>query len=155
MNEISLSKKAYEELKEKLKAMKGVKRKELSKAIGEAREHGDLKENSAYHEAKKEQGLNEARIVEMEEQLQNAHIIDRQKGPKDKVVLGATVKLRNLDSKEEMEYTIVSELESDIFQNKISNSSPLGSTIINQKVNSIVKFEAPMGLVRYKILKIS
>ena len=155
MNEISLSKKAYEELKEKLKAMKGVKRKELSKAIGEAREHGDLKENSAYHEAKKEQGLNEMRIAELEKELRNVQIVDDKNIPKDRVAVGLTVKLKDLDSKELRECTLVSELEADIFQNKISTSSPLGDVLLHCKVNDTVEFEAPRGTIRYKILKIS
>jgi len=155
MSDTFLSKKAYKDLNEKLKHMKGVKRMELSKTIGEAREHGDLKENSAYHEAKKEQGLNEARILELEGKLRDAQIIDDKNIPKDKVITGSTVKLKDLKSKEELEYTIVSELEADIFQNKISTSSPLGSALLDHKLNDTIKFEAPRGIVRYKILKIS
>ncbi len=150
-----LSKKAYKELSEKLKHMKGVLRKELRKTIGEAREHGDLKENSAYHEAKKEQGLNEMRIAELEEKLRDVKIIDDKNIPKDKVVVGLTVKLKDLDSKELRECTLVSELEADVFQNKISTSSPLGDVLLHCKVNDTVEFEAPRGTVRYKILKIS
>jgi len=155
MSDTYLSKKAYKELNEKLKHMKGVKRKEIRKAIGEAREHGDLKENSAYHEAKKEHGLNEMRIAELEEKLRDVQIVDDKNIPKDRVVVGLTVKLKDLDSKEELEYTVVSELEADIFQNKISTSSPLGDVLLHCKVNDTVEFEAPKGIVRYKILKIS
>ncbi|MEE8638697.1 MAG: transcription elongation factor GreA [Candidatus Margulisiibacteriota bacterium] len=154
MSDTYLSKKAYDELNEKLKYMKSVKRREISRAIGEAREHGDLKENSAYHEAKKEQGLNEMRIAELEEKLRNAQIIKDKNIPKGKVVMGSIVSLKDLTSKGKLEYTIVSELEADIFQNKISTSSPLGSTLLNRKVNDVVEFEAPKGIMRYKILKI-
>jgi len=155
MSDTYLSKKAYEKLNEKLKYMKSVKRREISKAIGEAREHGDLKENSAYHEAKKEQGLNEMRIAELEEKLRNVRIIDDKNIPKDKVVIGSTVKLKDLDSREKLEYTIVSELEADIFQNKISTSSPVGGALLNRKKNDVIEIEVPKGMVRYKILNIS
>ncbi len=152
---MDLSKKAYKELSEKLKHMKSVLRKELRKAVGEAREHGDLKENSAYHEAKKEQGLNEMRITELEEKLRDVNIIDDKDISKDRVKIGLTVKLKDLDSKELRECTLVSELEADVFQNKISTSSPLGDVLLHCKVNDTVEFEAPRGTVRYKILKIS
>ncbi len=149
-----LSPKAYKELNEKLQHMKIVRRKELSKAVGEAREHGDLRENSAYHEAKKEQGLNEMRIRELEASLAGAEVVER-KTPKDTVDFGSKVKLKNLDNDRIVEYTLVSELEADIFENKISTDSPLGDALFGEKVNSVIEFQAPKGMVKYKILKIS
>jgi len=154
MSDTYLSRKAYEEFKEKLKYLKTVKRRGIAKAIGEAREHGDLKENSAYHEAKKEQSLNEARIADLEEKLRNVRIIDDKNIPKDRVAMGSTVKLKDLESKTQSGYTIVSELEADIFQNKISTASPLGSALLNGKKNDVVEIEVPRGIVRYKILDI-
>ena len=155
MSDTCLSQKAFDELKEKLKYMKVVKRKEIAKSIGTAIEQGDLKENAGYHEAKKDQSLNEARIKMLEEDLRNVKIIDNKNIPKDKVKIGLTVKLKNLDQKETLEYTIVSEPEADIFQNKISPSSPLGSALLGCKEGELVEFEAPSGLKKYKILKIS
>lgn len=149
-----LSPKAFKELTEKLAYMKSVRRKELSKAVGEARDHGDLKENSAYHEAKKEQGLNEMRIRELEANLVGVEIVDKKKST-DKVDIGSTVKIKNLGNDRIVEYTLVSELEADIFENKISTDSPLGEALLYEKLNSVIEFEAPKGMVKYKILKIS
>jgi transcription elongation factor GreA len=150
-----MTKKAYEEFQEKLKYLKTVRRKEIAKAVGEAREHGDLKENSAYHEAKQEQGLNEARIRELEEKLNNVQVVDENAGPKDIVRLGSTVRLKDMKSGYEMEYTIVSELEADIFQNKISTSSPVGEALIGCKKGEVIEVEVPAGTVKYEILSIN
>jgi len=155
MGRNTISQKKYDELKKQLDQMKGPRRRALAQAVGEAREHGDLKENSAYHEAKKDQGLNEAKIRNLEASLDNVRIGKEQKGPKTSVVMGAKVLLEKVDTKEKFEYTIVSEVEADIFENKISTDSPLGSTLYGEKVKAIVEFEAPMGIVKYKILKIS
>lgn len=150
-----MNRKTYEELEEKLKYLKGVKRKELAKAIGEAREHGDLKENSAYHEAKNDQGLNEAKIRDLEAKLRNAQIVEEKDIKKDQVRLGLTVSLKEVKSGDEVTYKLVSESEADIFENKISADSPLGGALLGNKVNDVVEFEAPLGLMKYKILKIS
>ena len=150
-----MGRKAYEEFKEKLKHLKGVKRKELSKAVGEARDHGDRKENSAYHEAKKDQGLNEAKIRDLEARLENMQVVEDGDINKDQVRLGLTVKLKELKSGDEVEYKVVSELEADIFENKISATSPLGDALLGHKLNEVVEFEAPLGTMKYKILKIS
>ena len=150
-----LSSEAFEELKAKLAVLKGVKRKELAKTVGEAREGGDLKENSGYHEAKKEQGLNEAKIRDLEEKLNSATVVDTKNQPKDRVGLGSKVKIKDLETGKEVEYTIVSEMEADIFEDKISNESPLGSALAGAKVGEVVAVEAPRGMVKYKILKIS
>ena len=155
MSNKQLSKKAHKELSEKLKYLKGVKRKAISKAIGEASAHGDLKENSSYHEAKKDQGLNEMRIAELERNLSNVKIISDKAVSKDSVVMSSKVKIKNMKTKDVLEYTIVSEGEADIFEYKISDSSPLGVALLNHEVNDIVEFIAPVGVMKYKIVKIS
>lgn len=155
MSDTYLSRKAYEEFKEKLDHLKTVKRRGIAKAIGEAREHGDLRENAGYHEAKKEQSLNEARIAELEEKLHQVLIIDDKNITKDSVVIGSKVKLKNLESKKTLEYTVVSELEADIFQKKISVTTPLGNALLGGKVKDVIDVNAPIGIIRYKILDIS
>jgi transcription elongation factor GreA len=155
MSNYTLSKKAYEELKSKLDDLKNVKRKAIVKAIQEAREHGDLKENSAYHEAKKEQSLNESKIAQLEEKLSMAEVVDDRKTAYSEAVAGATVKIKDLKTKETLTFTLVSDLEANILENKISTSVPLGKALLYHKVNETVEFEAPLGTIKYKILKIS
>lgn len=132
-----------------LKAKRGV----ISKTIGEAREHGDLKENSAYHEAKKDQGLNEMRIKELEEKLKSA-VVSEEKGAAGEIALGSTVKLKALDNNDEFEYTLVSEMEADILENKISPASPVGDALLGQKAGDLVEVQTPRGWVKYKVLEV-
>jgi transcription elongation factor GreA len=149
-----MTKENYEKIKEKLVELKK-RRTVISKTIGEAREHGDLKENSAYHAAKEEQGLNEMRIREFEAKLENATIADQsQLGKSDAVTLGSKVRLKALDTGKEVEYTLVSEEEADPLEDKISTESPIGGAIVNEKAGAVVAVETPRGLVKYKILGI-
>ena len=151
---MQMNRKAYEEFSQKLKVLKTVKRGEISKAIGEAREHGDLKENAAYHEAKKDQSLNEMMIKDLEEKLTDVDVVDDDGKPKDHVSMGCTVKLKDLGNNSTRECIIVSELEADVFENKISVDSPLGNAIINCKVKDVCEVEAPRGIIKYQILEI-
>lgn len=150
-----LSHEGYEKLRKQLHNLKTVKRRELSKAIGKAREHGDISENADYDAAKEAQGMNEKRIAELEGKLANAEILDDTHMAKDEALIGATVKLKDLDSGEELEYTLVSELESDFSQGKISVTSPVGQGLLGHKVKETVEITVPAGVLRYKILKIS
>lgn len=155
MNEIYLTKAGYQKLIEDLETLKNVKRRKLSKAIGEARAHGDIGENAEYDAAKEEQALNEKRIAELEEILSRALIIDNEDIPCDEVFIGATVRLANLDSGEELEYTLVSAEEADYSQGKISIVSPVGSALLNHKEGDSVEIKTPAGVFRYKIIAIS
>jgi transcription elongation factor GreA len=155
MAEVYLTKKGYEKLSEELEYLKNVRRREISKAIGIAREHGDLSENAEYDAAKDAQGHNEKRISELEEKLSRVRIIEDQDIPHGEVLIGATVKLKDLDNGEELEYTLVSEEESDYEQNKISITSPVGLGLLSHKENEEVDIKVPAGVLRYKILKIS
>ena len=155
MNGTFLTKKGYQKLAEELEHLKNVKRKQLSKAVGEARSHGDISENAEYDAAKEAQALNEKRIAELEQKLAGARILEDEGIKSDEVLIGATVKLKDLDTDEELEYTLVSEIEADYSQNKISVSSPVGSGLLNHKVNEKVEIKIPAGTLRYKILKIS
>jgi len=155
MNEIYLTRAGYQKLMGELEALKTVQRRKFSKAIGEARAHGDIGENAEYDAAKEAQAHNEKKISELEEKLSRARIIDDEDIPKDRVLVGATVKLKDLDSEEEIEYTLVSEEEADYSQGKISTSSPVGGSLLNHKVNDIVEIKIPAGVLKYKIIAIS
>ena len=150
-----LTPEGYEKLRKKLKFLATTKRRELAKAVGKAREHGDISENAEYDAAKEAQGLNEKRVAELEAKLANAEILDDTNIPKDEALIGATVKMKDVDSGEELQYTLVSELEADYSQGKISVDSPIGKGLLGHKKNEIVKIEVPAGILKYKILKIS
>lgn len=155
MGEIYLTRKGYQKLAEELEYLKTLKRREISMAIGKAREHGDISENADYDAAKDDQGMNEKRIAELEAKIAGARIIDDEGFSNDEVLIGATVLLKDLDTQEEFEYTLVSEVEADYSQNKISITSPVGAGLINRKENETVEIKIPAGTLRYKILKIS
>ena len=120
MGDIYLTQKGYQKLVEELEFLKTVKRREISKAIGKAREHGDISENADYDAARDAQALNERRIMELEAKIASARIIDNENISNDEVLIGATVILKDLETLEELEYTLVSEVEADYSQNKIS-----------------------------------
>ncbi|NQU94685.1 MAG: transcription elongation factor GreA [Candidatus Omnitrophica bacterium] len=150
-----LTPEGYEKLRKKLETLKTTKRRKLSKAIGEARAHGDISENAEYDAAKDAQGMNEKRIAELEGKLASSQILDDTKIAKDEALIGATVKLKDMDSGEELEYMLVAELEADFAQNKISVTSPVGKGLLGHKVKEIVEIQVPAGTLKYKILKIS
>lgn len=155
MDEIYLTKDGHKKLLEELEYLKTTKRRELSKAVGEARAHGDISENAEYDAAKEAQALNEKRIAELEDKLSRGRILDDENIPKDEVLIGATVKLKDLSTEEELEYTLVSELEADYAQGKISVACPVGQGLLGYKENEIVEIKTPAGTLRYNILKIS
>ena len=152
--DIYLTQEGYEKLVNDLEYLKTVKRRMLSKAIGEARSHGDISENAEYDAAKDAQGHNEKQIAELEDKLARVRILDKNI-PKDEVLIGATVKLKDMDTLEELEYTLVSELEADYNQNKISINSPVGGGLLGHKENEIVEIKIPAGILKYKIIRIS
>lgn len=154
MGDVYLTKEGFQKLAEELEYLKTTKRRQISKAIGEARSHGDISENAEYDAAKDAQGMNEKKIAELEDKLSRAQILDDSIS-KDEVLIGATVKLKDLDTEEELEYTLVSEEEADYAQNKISVTSPVGSALMNLKENAEVEIKIPAGKLRYKILQIS
>jgi transcription elongation factor GreA len=150
-----MTKENYKKLQERLDYLKGVRRQEISKAVGEAREGGDLRENSAYHAAKEEQGLNEMKIRDLEQQLASAVVTSSQPQEKGgKVRLGSTVKIVAQDTEDEFEYTIVHESEADIFENKISTESPIGGSLLGHVKGDVVEVEIPRGEVKFKIVGI-
>ena len=139
-------------LKSELEHLKRVKRPAIVKAISEAREHGDLKENAEYHAAREQQGFCEGRIQEIESKLADAVVIDISNIPQgDKVIFGVTVTIVNCDTDEEMRYKIVGEDEADIKDSKISVTSPIARSLIGKMVGDIVSVQTPSGIVEYEI----
>jgi len=154
MADLYLTKAGHQKLVEELGYLKTTKRKALSKAIGEARAHGDISENAEYDAAKDAQGMNEKRIAELEQKLSSARLLDDNM-TSDEVLIGARVRLKDLATGEELEYVLVSGEEADYEQGKISISSPIGSGLLNHKLNATVEIKIPTGVLKYKILKIS
>lgn len=142
---------------EELNNLKIVKRKEVAQKIKEAREQGDLSENAEYDAAKDEQRDIEARIEELENILKNAEIGEvEEEGDPQTVVVGVSVKVLDIEMQEEIEYAIVGSQESDALNGKISNESPLGRALVENraKVGDIVDAETPAGVFQYKVLEI-
>ncbi|MFH1440617.1 MAG: transcription elongation factor GreA [Candidatus Omnitrophota bacterium] len=150
-----LTQEGYEKLIKELDELKTVRRRNISKDIERARGFGDISENAEYDAAKEAQAHNEKKIMELEFKLSQARIIENEKISKDEVLIGAKVKLLDMDTSEELEYTLVSEMESDYEQRKIAVASPVGRGLLNHKVNEVVEIKIPAGVLKYKILKIS
>ena len=155
MGDVYLTREGHEKLSKELEYLKTTKRRELSRAIGAARAHGDISENAEYDAAKDAQGMNEKKIAELEDKLARGRILDDEDMPKDQVLLGATVTLEDLDTEEQFDYMLVSEEEADYAQGKISVTSPVGQALVGHKINSVVQIKVPAGIIKYKILKIS
>ena len=143
------------QLEEKLNYLKTVKRPEVVKKIGAAREFGDLSENSEYDAAKDEQALVERQIAEIEDTLLNGIVINKSDIDTSKVSLGTKVKLYDEEFDEEVEYKIVGSDESDPKAGLISNESPVGAALLGHKKGEMVVVSTPNGEVRYKILDIA
>ena len=140
---------------EELESRRTIVAAEISERLKEARALGDLSENSEYDDAKNEQAENEMLIMEIEATLKNARVIDEDEIDKSKVTLGAKVRIRDEETREEIDYILVSNKEEDIFSHRISSDSPLGAAISGKKRNQVVDVHTPMGVLRYKIMKIS
>jgi transcription elongation factor GreA len=131
-----------------------VERPDVIKAIAEARAHGDLSENAEYEAAKDRQGFVEGRISDLEHKLAHADVIDPKTVNTDSAVFGCTVVLENLDTEEEVAYQLVGPDESDVFQGRISVSSPLGRAIVGRKVGDELVVQAPGGKREYEVIDI-
>lgn len=153
--ETILTAEGLEKLKEELAQRKGAIREEIVERLKEARAQGDLSENSEYDQAKEDQGKNEGRIIELEQMIKTATIIDDSASKAAGIVsLGTTVVLKDMETGEEETYTIVGTTEADPFENRISNESPVGSAILGKKVHSTVIAKTPAGELSYKIMEI-
>ena len=153
--ETILTAEGLEKLKDELAQRKGVIREEIVERLKEARAQGDLSENSEYDQAKEDQGKNEGRIIELEQMIKTATIIDDSASKDAGVVsLGSTVILEDMETGEQETYTIVGTTEADPFENRISNESPVGKALIGRKVNDVVDVETQAGILKYKVLEI-
>ncbi|MBS9783441.1 MAG: transcription elongation factor GreA [Pasteurella sp.] len=155
MQQIPMTVRGAELLKKELEHLKNVRRPEIIKAIAEAREHGDLKENAEYHAAREQQGFCEGRIQEIEGKLGVAQIIDVTTIPNNgKVIFGATVELVNVETDEEVRYKIVGDDEADIKQQLISVNSPIARGLIGKELDDSVTIQTPGGNVEFDIIGI-
>lgn len=151
--EIFLTKEGYEALLRELEDLKRNKRKEVTEKIKEAKEFGDLSENSEYTEAKNQQAFVEGRILTIENILSKAKIIEED-GYDDRVSIGSKVKLLNLTDNSIVEYQIVSPPEINIKENKISDESPVGKALIGAGIGDVIRVKVPKGELEFKILDI-
>ena len=151
---VLVSEEGLQKLKDELHHLRGPKRKEISQRIKEARELGDISENSEYEDAKNEQAFIEGRIRELEEKLKHAEVIDEDNIDTTEVNVGTTVTLHDEEFDEKVEYKIVGQTESDPDEGKISNKSPIGKGLLGHSVGETITIEVPAGEVEYKILGI-
>ncbi|BCD84867.1 transcription elongation factor GreA [Pseudomonas solani] len=155
MNKYPMTVQGARALEEELAHLTKVMRPQLSQAIGEARELGDLKENAEYHAAREQQGMVEARIRDIEGRLQNSVIIDVTTiAHTGKVIFGTTVDIANVETDETVTYQIVGEDEADIKQGKLSVGSPIARALVGKEEGDIVVVKTPSGLIEYEIVEV-
>jgi transcription elongation factor GreA len=152
---IYLSREGMEKLKDELNNLKSIERPKIINQIAEARDKGDLSENAEYDAAKEAQGLLEARISRLESELSKSRVLDEKNIDLSTAKLLTTVKIENIQSKQKMSYTLVSESEADLKNKKISISSPIGRGLMGKKVGEIVDISVPSGVIKFKILDIT
>ncbi|APO42960.1 transcription elongation factor GreA [Paenibacillus sp. FSL H7-0942] len=153
-DEVILTQEGLEKLEDELKDLKTVKRKELAARLKLAISYGDLKENSEYHSAKDDQAFMETRILILEKMLTKARVISSDNIDSNKVSIGSTVLLNDIEFAEKIEYKVVGPAEADVADNKISYESPLGKEIMGKEVGSVIHVNAPMGVIKYELLQI-
>ncbi|CAH1195741.1 Transcription elongation factor GreA [Paenibacillus plantiphilus] len=153
-NEIILTREGLAKLEAELEDLKIVKRREIADRIKLALSYGDLKENSEYHSAKNDQAFMETRILIVEKMLRKAKVAETDDIDMSKVFVGSVVKLHDLEFAETIEYMLVGPSEADVFDNKISYESPLGSSLVGKSVGDIISVAAPDGVIKYELLEI-
>ncbi len=149
-----MTKEGYDRKMEELAYLESVKRPEVTRAIAEARDKGDLSENAEYDAAKEAQGLLEMKIAQLKDLVANARIIDESQLNTDEVQLLNRVKIKNVDTGREMEYTIVADSEADMKAKKIAISTPIARGLLGHKVGETVEITIPAGKVKFEILEI-
>ena len=155
MDKVPMTIEGFSLLETELQRLKAVERPRIISAISEARAHGDLSENAEYHAAKEQQGMNEAKVADLEDKLSRADVIDISKLGGDSIKFGATVKLVDEDTEEEVSYKIVGEYEADVKKGKISITSPIARALIGKKKGDSVEVATPKGARAYEILKVA
>jgi transcription elongation factor GreA len=154
MNKVPITADGYNRLQEELKRLKSIERPAIIKQIAEAREHGDLSENAEYHAARERQGFIEGRVMELEDKIARAEVIDVAKLSGKSVKFGATVKLADEETDEEQTFQIVGEDEADVGQGLLSITSPLARALIGKTVGDSVEVSTPRGAKSYEIVAV-
>lgn len=152
--EVLLTPEGLRKLEDELEQLKSVKRREVAERIKVAISYGDISENSEYEDAKNEQAFIEGRIMTLEKQLRNARIIHEEEVDTHVVSIGSTVTLKDIEFDEDVTYTIVGSAEANPAQNKISNESPVGRSLLGKGVGSLVEVNVPAGTIQFQILDI-
>lgn len=153
-DKVPMTAEGFVRLEEELKNLKSVERPSIIKAIAEAREHGDLSENAEYHAARERQSFVEGRILELEDKIGRAEVIDVSKLDGETVMFGAKITLVDDDTEEKVVYQIVGEDESDIKIGRLSISSPLARALIGKKKGDMVEVNTPKGVKTYEVVKV-
>ena len=155
MNIIYLSQQGYDDLKSDLNRLKLIERPKIISQIAEARDKGDLSENAEYDAAKEAQGLLEARIAKLEQDLNNARVLDKDNMDTSIVRLLTRVTVLNTSNNIEMTYAIVSESEANLAEKKISSTSPIGKGLLGKKIGDVVNINVPSGIIIFKVINIT
>lgn len=154
MERVPMTIEGFKQLEAELQRLKAEERPRIIQAIAEARSHGDLSENAEYHAAKEAQGLNEARVAELEDKISRAEVVDTSKLSGSTVKFGATVTLVDEDTDEKVKYKIVGDLEANVREGKISISSPIARALIGKSKGDTAEVTTPKGARSYEILKV-
>ena len=154
MERVPMTVPGYAHLESELQRLKAVERPRIIAAISEARAHGDLSENAEYHAAKEQQGLNEARVADLEDKISRADVIDITKLSGETIKFGATVSLEDDDNNEKVKYTIVGDLEANLREGKISISSPIARALMGKIKGDSVEVTTPKGSRSFQVLKV-
>lgn len=150
-----MTREGYEKLKADLDRMQHSEMIEVAKRIAAARELGDLSENAEYHAAREDQGMLQARVDALKDKLARAYMVDQTTLPKDTVVFGARVRIKNLESGEFEDYELVGPGDEDYDNNKILTTSPRGQGLLGKKVGEIAEIKVPRGILKYQIVDIN
>ena len=155
MDKKPITPEGQQRLRAELDQLKNVKRQEIIDAISEARAHGDLKENAEYHAAREEQGLNEARIRELEDVLGTSQVVEyKQMGVEDRVIFGSTVTIKDIENDEIKKYQIVGDAEADIENNTISFTTPMARALLKKELGEFSEVHTPGGDKEFEIINI-
>jgi transcription elongation factor GreA len=155
MTKIPMTAVGFNRLQDELKRLKSVDRPAIIRQIAEARDHGDLSENAEYHAARERQGFVEGRVLELEDKIARAEIIDVSKLSGKVVKFGATVTLEDEETEEKVVYQIVGEDEADIGQRRLSVTSPLARALIGKTIGESVEVTTPRGARSYEVVKVA
>jgi len=150
-----LTREGLRRLEEELEYLKTVKRKEVAERIKASKAFGDISENAEYEDAKNEQAFVEGRILQLDQLLRTARVVDNHGAPPDTIIVGSTVRIKDLGSGEEITYTIVGSAEADPDRDRISNESPVGRALLGRRAGDVVEVTVPAGKMTYRVLGVA